>query len=194
MGLGKELDKCDKMASRFVHRLNLWYFEFLVYPFAMMFNPITIWLYPLLSFFYINRFIFNASLILRALFYALYMLIWILGLYVVLNILKKLFERDRPVELNAGRHCSLRRKRWGKYSLPSGDTAQAMLIICFFVWFLGFEKYFYLIIVAVAFARLFYQASWLFDIISGAAVGYGMSWGCWALYAITHDFWDKLVN
>lgn len=68
MGLGKELDKCDKLISRFIHKLNLWYFEFLVYPFAMLFNPITIWLYPLLAFFYINRFVFKASLVLKALF------------------------------------------------------------------------------------------------------------------------------
>ena len=194
MGVCRPFDKADKVVSRGFHRLNIWYFEFVVYPFAMLFNPLTIWLYPVLAFFYQNRFTFSARSILAPLFLALYMLIWVLAAYLALTLLKNVFERDRPVELNAGRRCSLKRKGWGRYSLPSGDVAQAMLIVCFFVWFYGFPAYWYALVALVAFARLFYQASWIFDLVLGAAIGFGLFWCALALHTVTLDFWNTLVH
>ena len=152
--------------------MNLWFFELLLFPFALIFNPITIWLYPILVFLYYNR--FSTEQILKPLFNGLYLLIWIIAALLLIKVLKKGCARKRPYEINAGRRCSFKRKGYGEYSLPSGDTTQAMLFVSYMIWINGWSQLWWILVGLVAFSRLFYQANWLFDILVGALLGLGL--------------------
>ena len=150
----KVLEKADKKISRFIHKLNLWYIELLIFPFYLIFNPVTIWLYPIFIFIYYNQ--FNSNNILKPLFNGLYLLICFIAKFLLIRILKIGCARARPYQQNAGRRCHLNRKNWGIFSLPSGDTTQAMLFVCYMVWINGWSPLWWILVGAVAFARLFY--------------------------------------
>ena len=90
--------------------------------------------------------------------------------------------------------CSCGKLNLFKHCVPLFRRRQPMLIVCFFVWFYGFPAYWYALVALVAFARLFYQASWIFDLVLGAAIGFGLFWCALALHTVTRDFWNTLVH
>ena len=100
--------------------------------------------------------------------------------------LKKIFKRDRPLVPKPGapnrRDYNLRDLE-NNHSFPSGDTAQAANLVCFFA--LNVPKFYeslggiwfaVIYVSLVALARVYYHCHYFGDTIFGAMLGYPLNY------------------
>jgi membrane-associated phospholipid phosphatase len=194
-----KFDLVDKAVSGLIHTaiIRPRFLEYIVLPFAFIFNPIFV---PVLIFtigFVIPK--HNKPLVdngdeeqivrrFSPYHYILQYIAQILIVLILTTFKKKFFARNRPTVPSASQRTIDFRTKETNGSFPSGDTAQAALF-AFFIKYnfehifvqLGGDFFIIKFITLVAFARVFHHCHYFGDTIAGGLLGYSVATAFYAL-------------
>ncbi|CDW79002.1 membrane-associated phospholipid phosphatase [Stylonychia lemnae] len=199
--INEKIDLIDRFTSSFLHDavIKPKFLELLVFPFAVMFNPIAVLVlvyaigYQFPKHNYktdktqeqVELYEYNDKPVnIDPLFYVIQYVAQVVVVLMLTTITKRLFKRQRPnVPAPAKRMVDFRTKETNG-SMPSGDTAQAALF-AFYIKFnfvhlfvrLGGDYFIAKFLTLVALARVFHHCHFFGDTIIGAMIGFLVAFG-----------------
>lgn len=180
----KMIKNIDRNTSSLIHQcvVRPRFLELLIIPFALMFNPFVVPFIAMVIGFICPRYNKSSEAIFSPPHYMVNYIVQVLVVLIFTTIGKKVLARLRPfIPVGSERYTDFRTKETNG-SMPSGDTAQAALLVFFIKYnfvelytILGEWQFALKLITLVAFGRVFYHCHFFGDTIAGALLGWAVA-------------------